>query len=409
MRFAIVLLVVLAIACSIASLVTQGQSYEWYAQRYSERTAALIIALRLDDAFHSAWFIAINGFLCLNLMLCTLQQLPGLIKRTKAHKLPSEMPDAQAEGIDDPEKLFVKLGMRTIVRGEDGEGRETLFAAKNRAGIWGAFVCHIGILLLIVGFSLGQMTHEEFTAYGVPGQTRAVGDTGLALTIDDFSIGLREDDTVEQYESKITVTDLKSGASETASVSVNNPADLFGMRFYQNSTGWAAKVSVLKDGLPLDSAVVCAGELLPIKDKPELIVYFNAFYPDLVMVSGVGPSTASGQHNNPGYLYSVYYNGELLGMNVLKDGEVVTIDEYTVAFSEPQSYTLIQIKRDFFAPIALAGGVVTLIGLFLAFYLQPQKLWGVREDAGWTVSASCRKGGKLFKERFLNAAGRKEA
>ena len=39
MRFAIILLVVLAVACSVASLVTQGQSYSWYAERYSERAA----------------------------------------------------------------------------------------------------------------------------------------------------------------------------------------------------------------------------------------------------------------------------------------------------------------------------------------------------------------------------------
>ena len=88
MRFAIILLVALALACSIGSLVTQGQSYDWYAQRYSERAAALILALRLDDAFHSAWFIAITAFLCLNLTLCNLTRLPRLIRRTRAEGRP---------------------------------------------------------------------------------------------------------------------------------------------------------------------------------------------------------------------------------------------------------------------------------------------------------------------------------
>lgn len=405
MKFAVALLIILAAACSIASLVTQGQSFSWYAQRYSERTAAVILALGLDDAFHSPWFISISAFLCLNLLFCTLHQLPGLVKRTKAHGSPSAEAEVRAEGVEDAEKLFNKLGMRNIVRGNDGEGRETLFSSKNAAGFWGAFVCHIGILLLIVGFSLGQMTHEEFTAYGVPGQSREIGDTGLVLMIDDFKVGLREDDTVEQYEAEITVTDPAEGTGRTAKISVNNPADLFGLRFYQNSTGWAAKVCVFKDGTPLDCEIVCAGELLPVKDRPELVIYFNALYPDLVMVSGSGPQTASGRLNNPGYLYSVFYNGELLGMNVLKEGEVLTIDEYTVTFSEPQSYTLIQIKRDSFAPVALAGGLITLIGLFLAFYIQPQKLWAVKEKSGWTVSASSRRGGRLFRDRLLEAAG----
>ena len=81
MKFAVILLLVLAAACSVASMVTQGQSYEWYARTYSERIAALIVALNLDDAFHSGWFILINAFLCLNLLSCNLLRLPQLVRR----------------------------------------------------------------------------------------------------------------------------------------------------------------------------------------------------------------------------------------------------------------------------------------------------------------------------------------
>ncbi|MBQ2329569.1 MAG: cytochrome c biogenesis protein ResB [Oscillospiraceae bacterium] len=402
MKFAVALLVILAIACSLASLVTQGQTYSWYAQRYSERTAALIIAFHLDDAFHSAWFLTITAFLTLNLFFCSMAQIKGLLARTRAAKLASETADVTADGVESPEEVFKRLGMPEPKLIEDAEGRETLFASKNRAGIWGAWVCHIGILLIILGFALGQMTHEEYTVYGVPGQSKTIGDTGLILTIDSFRVDLREDDTVEQYEAGITVRNALDGSNESAKISVNNPADLYGMRFYQNSTGWAAKVSVTKSGEPLQETVLCAGELLPIVDKPELIVYFNAFYPDYYYAGA--PATASGRLNNPGYLYSVYYNGEMLGMNVLTGTDVLTIDEYTVTFSEPQSYTLIQIKRDPFAWLALVGGLVTMLGLFLAFYIQPKKVWAVREESGkWTVSASSRKGGELFRESFYRA------
>jgi hypothetical protein len=103
--------------------------------------------------------------------------------------------------------------------------------------------------------------------------------------------------------------------------------------------------------------VVCAGDFLPILDKPELVVYLNAFYPDYVLTPGVGPSTASANLNNPAWLYSVYYQGSLLGMNALMAGEELTIDEYTVTFTDPQNFTLIQIKRDRFTWLALLGGL----------------------------------------------------
>ena len=404
MKFAILLLVVLALACSAASLVTQGQTYAWYAQRYSERTAALIVALHLDDAFHSWWFMLIAGFLCVNLLCCNVLRLPGLIRRTRSEADPDKAVngDVSVAGVADPEAVFRKLGMKPVKSGDK------LFASKHRAGLWGAWVCHLGIiLLLILGFGLGQMTQRQYTVYGVPGQSKPIGNTELALTIDDFRVDLRDDDTVAQYTADITVRDLSEkgmGDVESATISVNAPATLFGMKFYQNSTGWAATVHVMKDGEPLQEEVLCAGEYLRVADKPDLAVYLSAFYPDYVMAPGVGPSTASGALRNPAYLYQVYYQDRVLGMNVLMPEEELTIDEYTVTFTDPQTYTLIQVKADRFTWLALAGGLVTLAGLILALYLQPAKVWAVPEDGTWTMVGQCRKGGALFRERFMRAA-----
>ena len=407
MRVAVLLLALLALACAGASLITQGQSYEWYAQRYSERTAALILALRLDDAFHSAWFILISAFLCLNLLLCNLLRLPALYKRFRAE---GEAPAALrtqgavcARGVAAPEAVFRRLRMPPPAQSRTQDGRRALFACKNRVGLWGAWVCHLGILLVILGFALGQMTQVQYVVYGVPGQTRPIGDTGYALTIDAFEVDLRDDDTVGQYRASITVAGADA-APRSAAISVNHPASLFGMKFYQNSTGWAATVRVLKDGEPLQEAVLCAGEYLRVADLTDLVINFNAFYPDYVQVEGAMPQTASGRLNNPAYLYSVFYQEQLIGMNVLTGDDVLTIDDYTVLFSDPQSYTLIQIKEDRFTPLALLGGLITLIGLALAFYLQTSKVWAVQDDDGrWTVYGSSPRGGALFRERFDEA------
>ena len=91
-------------------------------------------------------------------------------------------------------------------------------------------------------------------------------------------------------------------------------------------------------------------------------------------------------------------------MNVLMGEEELTIDEYTVVFSEPQNYTLIQAKKDSFTWLAFLGGIVTMIGLALAFYIQPARVWAVQDDSDtWTVFGSCPKGGVLFKEKFEEA------
>ncbi len=414
MRFAIILLVILAIACSLGSLVPQGKTYAWYAANYSERTAALILALHLDDAFHSWWFILITGFLCMNLLLCNLIRLPSLIRRTRSFSSfdtgKAEGPTLSSEFRGDVSSVFQSLKMPGP-RETSVDGHRALFSSKNALGLWGAWICHLGVLLLILGYGLGQITYKDYVAYGVAGDTMAIGDTSLVLTIDDFRIDLREDDTVEQYTADITVRDLAvSPMGRSATISVNHPADLFGLRFYQNSTGWAARVSVMKEGQEIQDKVVCAGDYLAIADKPELVIYFNAFYPDYVFVQGSGPATLTGRLNNPAYLYSVYYQNQMLGMNVLMPSDVLTIDEYTVRFSEPQNYTLIHIKKDSFSWLAFVGGVIVMVGLLLAFYILPRKVWAVESESGiWTVEGSCRKGSVLFAKEFHEAVKRQNA
>ena len=406
MPFAITLLVLLAAACALSSTVSQGQTYAFYAEQYGERTAGLIIALRLDDAFHSWWFIGLSAFLCLNLLCCNLIRLPALIRRIRDYADPDKMITAQhqeAEGNGDPHAVYAAMRLRKPREGKTEDGREMLFAAGNRAGFWGAWVCHLGILMLILGFALGQMTAEQYTVYALPGQTKPLDNTGLNVRVDDFQIERTESGSVQQYTAWLTVSDPEKRTVESGTAGVNSPAKLYGYTFYQNSTGWGAGVTVLKDGEELQTETLCAGEFFPVKDKKELVVYLQAVYPDYVQQAGMGPASASDELKNPAYLYRVYYQGELLGMNILTDGERLTIDEYTVLFDNPRRYTLLAVKRDRFTWLVLLGGLVTLAGLVLAFWLQPRAVCAVRGENGWHIYGKSRKGGVLFRDELRNA------
>lgn len=409
MPFAIALLVLLAAACAFSSTVTQGQSYEYYNAQYGERTAGLILALRLDDAFHSWWFIGLSAALCLNLLCCNLIRLPLLLKRSRAFANPESF-ISSGSGVteacgSEPEKLLKALGMPDAKEMKTADGRRILFSVRNRPGLWGAWVCHLGILLLILGFALGQMTGKQFTVYGLPGQTKPLGDTGLLVTVNDFQAEVREDGSAEQFTADLTAEDPAADTRESASVSVNAPASMYGYKFFQNSYGWGADIRITKDGQPLQTEAVCAGDFLAVKDKPELVIYFQAFYPDYVLIEGSGPSSQSMLPKNPAYLYRVYYQNQLLGMNALQGNEELTIDEYTVVFENPRYYTLLAVKRDHFTWLVLIGGIITLAGLVLAFYLCPAAVCAVKEENGiWRVRAKSSKGGVLFRETFEKAA-----
>ena len=206
---------------------------------------------------------------------------------------------------------------------------------------------------------------------------------------------------MEQYTASITMRDTATGESRSGQTSVNHPATLFGMRCYQNSTGWAATVQVWKEDRMIQEEVLCAGEYMNVEDKEGLAVMFAAFYPDYAEGEDGMPGTASSKLQNPAYLYRLYYRNEILGMNVLGAKEAITVDAYTIIFTDPQNYTLIQIKRDPFTWLAAIGAAIVMTGLFFAFYLRTAEVYAERkEDGSWSVSGYSRKGGPEFEDQL---------
>ena len=249
MKCAIVLLLILALACTTGSFIPQGKETIYYIENYQEQISGAILLLGLNDVFHCGWFIALTLFLCANLLCCNVLRFSGIMHRFRTgYTLEKALKswDGHAAGtVQSPELLFHHMGFRKFWK-EETDGRACVYSVRNRAGLWGAWLCHLGMLIIIAGFGLGQLYQSEYTVYGVPGQTKPIGDQGYELTIDNFEIELREDDTVEQYTADITVVDTNSGSRKSGTICVNQPVTLFGMKFYQNSTGWAASVTVCR-------------------------------------------------------------------------------------------------------------------------------------------------------------------
>ena len=409
MKFAILLLVVLTIACVFGSVIPQGRTLDEYLSAYGTRSGALIVGLCLDDLFHSTWFLVLTVLLVCDLLYCNLSRVPSLLHRGARFRDPEtawKLSQAQPVGggknastvctveqVPDAATVFEKLHMRPVSGERDG--KKTLFAAQNGVGLWGAWVTHLGILLLIVGFVLGQATRQLYTVHGVPGQTLPVGDTGCTLTINDFDVSLTENGVAEQFTSDVTMHD-PAGASESAVVSVNQPGSLFGYKVFQNSTGTAAKVTVTKDGAVAQEAILCAGDYVYVLDTP-MALFFNGYYRDALDFGGMKADA---------FAWSTYYNGVYSETRYQAEGETaITTDSIRVTFSEPQSYTLLQIKRERFIWLVLLGGLVTLAGLVLSFYLQPRRVWAEQTEIGWTVHGESQKGGAIFRDRLREAAG----
>lgn len=399
MKFAVILLLLLVAACALGSFIPQRQTLDWYFAHYSTRTAALIVGTCFDDVFRSPWFLILAVVLCGNLLLCNLLRLPELIRRWRRAGDPEQVlnrkPTVTLEGLADPEPVFTGLRMPKP-RCLEQEGRELRFSGKNRIGYWGAWVCHLGVLLLILGVLLGQSTRQEYVVSGLPGETVAMGDSGYLVTLEDFRVEYTDSGMPSQYTSVLTMTDPQ-GRTQRGTASVNRPAELFGYRIYQNSTGSAARLTLRMNDTELTSAVLKEGEGIQIHNLP-LIAYYLGRAEDPELGTGFRFSvydTRSGTED-------VYFQ---------PDGTVgITFGPMEGIFSDPEAFTVLQIKRDSYTGLVLAGGLITLLGLILAFYLQPKRVWALREaDGTWTLRGESPKGGALFARQLRQAAGLPES
>ena len=95
----------------------------------------------------------------------------------------------------------------------------------------------------------------------------------------------------------------------------------------------------------------------------------------------------------------LYFDEQLLGMNVLMGNERITVDDYSILFHDPQPYTLIQIKRDPYQWVVGIGALLIMAALLLAFYLPPAEIWAVQQANGlWDVAGRSLKANRLYQD-----------
>ncbi len=407
MRLALILLGLIVVICVLGGIIPQGMRSEEYARLFGDTASKAILFLGLNRVFTVWWFVSLVALLLINLFLCSLSRFPSVLKQFKeGFSLEKSLQRGKAAfafslSPGQAKALLPKLGFRKPQE-QTVDGVTYLYQSRNRLGIWGSWLSHLGMLIIVVGFALGQMMHVDTSVYGVPGQTKPVEGHDLAVQIDDFDIILRDDHTVEQYVADLTIHNLKDGTSMSGQSKVNHPLSAYGMSFLQNATSWAVTVQTYEGEQLLDERILCAGESIELKtlkaDTMDLALVFHALYPDLEMTMN-GPRTKSPYLNNPAALFSLYYESKLVDQNIAGMGYDIKVADYRFVLSAPQPYTLIQIVSDPSLPLVFLGGVFMLIGLFLAFYLRPQEVWVRLSDTEESLYGYTSKGAALYHDK----------
>ncbi|PMS34663.1 cytochrome c biogenesis protein [Trinickia symbiotica] len=292
MRFAIALLVVLAIASIIGTVLTQDDPYPNYVNQFGPFWADIFRGLSLYTVYSAWWFMLILGFLIVSISLCVIRNAPKMIADARSwkdkvregslrafhHKAEYEARGTRAETATRLASLLGKLGYRYIVR--ESEGATLVSAKRGALAKIGYIFAHLAIVVICLGGLLDsnlpirfQMwlfgktpvasnapiadispehrlssSNPTFRGYAwVPeGQHVStailnqpsgslIQDLPLSIELEKFIVDYYSTGMPKLFASDIVVVDHKTGKRIPARVEVNKPFEYDGVSIYQSS------------------------------------------------------------------------------------------------------------------------------------------------------------------------------
>jgi cytochrome c biogenesis protein len=261
LRFAISLIIFIAIASGIGTFIPQGSNNNFYIDNFDSAPifgfldGEKVLKLQLDHIYTSFWFLFTLILLCISLAACSFRrQIPSLKaslkwieyesekKFSKLQLFTSHSIKQDGDHISKVDLLLKKRGWKTY------KFNSHISARRGLIGKIGPLVVHIGLVVLLIGSAYGSFTSQSKEQYLLPGESldlineRTNSKSGIRLV--NFSIERESDGIPKQFISELDFSseDLKSNEIKTAKV--NHPIRFKGLTIYQ--ADWAISNVVLE-------------------------------------------------------------------------------------------------------------------------------------------------------------------
>lgn len=407
---AVALFIVISIGAAIGTVIPQQAEPEATIRFFSKflsianatKAYEIVSLLDLNNLYHSWWFTFLLFMFALNLIVCSIDRLPNLLKSYKA--LPQPLPfqilekmpirkDLKIDKENIPDKImeiFKNRGFATnLFQTPEGMQIQAKKWSKTRLAV---YLTHLSILIILSGALIG-------TFFGFRGHMNIVEGTGLDFAISDdgkaiplnfqvicdrFEVEYYENSAIPKaYRSYLRILEngqsVKFNGKETKVVEVNEPFSYKGITFYQASYGFQPAEHAEFRFTYFDSG----GKEIPIKAKFEEKVKIPG---KSVTVSVIDFSPALGIDEqgrlfnmttdmiNPAVLVVFEEGGKRTERWILKKIPDTWETPYgKLRFDElwGAQFTGLQVRKDPGVPLIYTGSIFLCVGLFISLFLRP--------------------------------------
>lgn len=398
-RLTIVLLILIALASFAGALFPQAPAgLEAYTAQYAQwlqemrgrygSLASILFGLGLFDLYSALWFKALLVLLTLNVVVCTANRLPTIIKSVFGHNarlsdafynsVPNRLSLPPRSGaVEALSSLLASLRYKVYV---EKDGVTTyLYADKYGWAKLGTLATHLAIVMaLVTVIAGGVMGFAEDGLIALEGQSVEIGHgTGLVVKNEDFLVDYYDDKTPKDYRSVLTV--LENGREvKRQTVRVNEPLIYGGVRLHQMGYGAVATVEVKDE----------QGRLIQstkMNMQPGRAAYYQGDFQvlgtDLVLAGLLPAGSESGER---GMTLFAMKGDSVLANYKLKVGESQLIQGYRVTLAEARDYTVLRAAKDPGSPVIWIASPLFILGVCVTLYLPRRRIWA-RLDSGETL------------------------
>ncbi len=406
-KTAIILFFLIAGTSIIGTVIKQQPTPEGYERIYGQFWAKVIKALELYDMYHSWWFQLLLLLFTINLVVCSIDRLPRVLKffkresRIREREYLSQLQlrcTGRFKGSPEAlkERVLALLREAGFKAKEEMKQNETLyiFAEKGLLNRLGVYITHFSILFILLGGLIGSMF--GFTGYMTlveGGKSNNVvlrgGFSNKALPFfiecEDFRIVFYKNNpnVPKAYISSVKVLDGGRVVKE-AEVKVNHPLKYKGIYFYQSSYGvfssgegvLTVKIRDEQTG-KVEKVDLKVGQEKDVKDmgvKLKLV----AFYPDFVLTPE-GPASRSDELNNPAALIELSSGNETSRVWVFAFFPNIhqKKSRYKLSFVkfEPVFYTVLQVSKDPGVWLVWVGCILLVGAILMTFFWSHRRVF----------------------------------
>jgi cytochrome c biogenesis protein len=410
-RLSVVLLLVIAVASILGTVIPQNESVQAYVMQFGVAGYRILDALDVFDMYSSWWFQALLLLLVINIIVCSIERLPVTLKAL-SKKGPARNPSMfrnlkgkvtfeTVMGMDVLREACGKLATGGEGLQETGEGFY-IIGEKGRWTRFGVYAVHLSIVLLLVGAVVGSMFGFDGYVNIVEGESVSsvrLGNNGLAhkldfeLRCDDFDLSFYPSGTPKEYRSTLSI--LENGQPVLQKdIIVNAPLRHRGINIFQSSYGL---LFVELTFVSTESGKEYVAQV-EVGDRFELPEDLGVF----VLTGFQGAMEYRGRDIGPVFFgHLIPKEGE--GESIMLPVNIPELDRerkgaVTVSVSDTRYYTGLQVTRDPGVWIVYSGFIMLIVGCFVTFFTSHQRLFieAVQTDGGCRVTVA----GSANKNKF---------